>query len=1414
VNTKSCQSPRRLETQYRHERLPLGMLFEKINRCPEQMDKFPFFLALNIFQQPLMEFIGSKGEQGIHDLQHRYGLSRVQLLAFLLLIEWFRGEIRPMTPPHIQEVYRELNCPPILILALMKYGQRTREQLDDNFEAQGGIPRDPLMQDSQYTFSLYDLFWHEFYWYGQDVNDTFLERLSEKRQNCMNIATAQRIAHTILPGIINDRFGARYTPELSFGNFGSTLDICPWLPKAPGERTIGISGDIYDASTCPRFLWDTVSDRTVDVSTLDIMPKYRIISHTWGRFGKMDSEGRWITRNLESVPWAVPETTLFEVTDLPQILRKTRLGPDITHVWLDLVCIPQRGAPEEYSSLTIGEIAKQSFIFRRAYYPIVWLNTIENWDGAKAAIEWLSMQFVAHTNHSAREAIDDEVWLARLNFVKERAVKSGFGEVRLATHTSPQLPPATNYKDDSFMEDEPEGRVIMTVAIELMKPTVMVINSHAEAVMIMDLLFIPDNPFRRTPDSSSGLRTDTQVVAHRETGVLYNQEIIRGTAIIPGSGDRDFQRFNHISEAIDFILPRLLVNSDDGCAWAGSGNSRLVLIIDQMDAGYYFDMLTGTKTPTGSQLISKARFQSEAQVASLKQSSSCVGTAGPPSLDNLDFLDDILKAMNTVERSPENPEDLADILEGLAVSRSLEDSSNKRSNKRSSESLNNLVNPSKQLDTSRNIENTSINGSSPSHESPFLMSSQDSCTFTASQIDRVNPVETLDSGAVDTTETPLDTQPTPEEGRSISGTTSPAPILRDPLEVIVDIIQSIPNFAVVLEEQQGRIDRQKIRLEGNQGKEDICDSDDNLAILYSLGFDLPVAQAALSKENNADAAVDRITSTALDWIDKAPRDWVQDAVSNWFGVDPNWICRGQFEAETDERGQDDIEEVHKISAKHVMLLKSLGLPGFEKQEALLRRIFMRCMLLGDSDPPHDMQILNSLFRPTDLMAKEELDKAFERSPGETVGRRRENQKGKERAHTILPQLPGVSKPKVISTPEVKRNNGVIEVSPCGWFTSLWTLQEACLRPDMTLYNKSMEPLQIEGSRQTQLSVDSLGVLVKLWAGQLFHMGKAGGEKGAPSKVHIADTHVDFEDIPPAVQELFGVFTASGMIDLVDLSALDVISLGRQRMAEASRIPAIVSVLGLEKWYKEHAHEFAIDAPPQMLVHGLYPQSFLEEVRKLYGAKFFTASQNRARQYPLVPTKWHEQKEFPSISLPVVEATGTLLPIGENCKTGRWDSPSMVDHPSVASWVLSDDGSVILPYVGILASSWGKPTEIAIPAIVTLGLLDQNATIIRSEAPILDLHKFLVAFGDFSHTRVAAIVVRCSDSSLHRTEGIIMRPLFGTVTEAWVKIGTFYTKQDFLMLERLTYETFSAYRFKAKKYPHDIPTSERVDWIVL
>ncbi len=148
----------------------------------------------------------------------------------------------------------------------------------------------------------------------------------------------------------------------------ATILSCPWLKDDRG---------------LPYYLWDRITERTVETSTLADRPAYTAISHTWGRWREEQSA---YVSGVEG--WPIPQNSLFDVTQLPKIL--SRVPTSTRFIWFDLVCIPQ-----DRSKKAEEEIARQAIIFDQADHVIIWLHQIATWDGLEDILRYMSALYLS-----------------------------------------------------------------------------------------------------------------------------------------------------------------------------------------------------------------------------------------------------------------------------------------------------------------------------------------------------------------------------------------------------------------------------------------------------------------------------------------------------------------------------------------------------------------------------------------------------------------------------------------------------------------------------------------------------------------------------------------------------------------------------------------------------------------------------------------------------------------------------------------------------------------------------------------------------------------------------------------------------------------------------------------------------------
>jgi hypothetical protein len=239
-----------------------------------------------------------------------------------------------------------------------------------------------------------------------------------------------------------------------------------------------------------------------------------------------------------------------------------------------------------------------------------------------------------------------------------------------------------------------------------------------------------------------------------------------------------------------------------------------------------------------------------------------------------------------------------------------------------------------------------------------------------------------------------------------------------------------------------------------------------------------------------------------------------------------------------------------------------------------------------------------------------------------------------------------------------------QLEPIGWFTSLWTLQEACIRPDMWLCDKSWNILRVDET--LPISLDYMVALFNasfpLW-------------------------DMDRLKCPNGPHELAGIFTNTGLHKLLDMSPVDALLFGNQRYCKERRAEAIMSVIGSTTWYTARIEAASSQGSvnsgfSDVLLEGKYPLDFVEESRQKLGALFFSAV-NITR----FSKKMYHVDSQNRISDTRIRAT--MMPFSSFSKSQRLSIVdhhlATVDHPAVQSWEVRGDGSVKIRRAGVLAS---------------------------------------------------------------------------------------------------------------------------------
>ena len=279
------------------------------------------------------------------------------------------------------------------------------------------------------------------------------------------------------------------------------------------------------------------------------------------------------------------------------------------------------------------------------------------------------------------------------------------------------------------------------------------------------------------------------------------------------------------------------------------------------------------------------------------------------------------------------------------------------------------------------------------------------------------------------------------------------------------------------------------------------------------------------------------------------------------------------------------------------------------------------------------------------------------------------------------------------------------LEPSAWFTSLWTLQEVCLRPDMLLCSRDWEILTV--GHGMPVPFDGLVSLSEQITNHA-PMEKEMEKEEAMS--HRFDSI--FYEIPASEKlgalvrggqyprgyiELFALLERTGMEDLHAMSRESIMKLGSQRHCKRGRAEAVMSVIGATGWYMEALKHGRLSEVEKELVLGLYPISFLRETVEMIGSRFYDSI---IVQNDVVKDIFRE-----------VLVRGSLLPFSTMNSTDeinpedvffpRWQLDGG-DLASVKTWRIEADGSVRIPEAAILTSSLDRNSTVT-PLIASVQL---------------------------------------------------------------------------------------------------------------
>lgn len=280
-----------------------------------------------------------------------------------------------------------------------------------------------------------------------------------------------------------------------------------------------------------------------------------------------------------------------------------------------------------------------------------------------------------------------------------------------------------------------------------------------------------------------------------------------------------------------------------------------------------------------------------------------------------------------------------------------------------------------------------------------------------------------------------------------------------------------------------------------------------------------------------------------------------------------------------------------------------------------------------------------------------------------------------------------------------------------WFSSLWTLQEAAMRPDMHLYSRHWQ--RLEDRQSVPITLEALVIITD--RGTSFDIIQH-PKPETPFSQHleylIEVTKPSRSPAPmprgPLSLSTFGRYSNSNglsvCIEMRDPAALFACSTGRA--CTSSRAPGIMSALEVTDWYKKRVtRNGGREGEDNTLVLGVFPIDFIREAFSKYGVRFLQGMSARVSWLSLhdiaangtsVPRPQARGSALPFSSLQQHEYAYSAGQVGSRHFTPSADI--LLDptpHAAVWWWDFLRDGSMVMPKAGILGSSvptTGKESE--------------------------------------------------------------------------------------------------------------------------
>lgn len=248
-----------------------------------------------------------------------------------------------------------------------------------------------------------------------------------------------------------------------------------------------------------------------------------------------------------------------------------------------------------------------------------------------------------------------------------------------------------------------------------------------------------------------------------------------------------------------------------------------------------------------------------------------------------------------------------------------------------------------------------------------------------------------------------------------------------------------------------------------------------------------------------------------------------------------------------------------------------------------------------------------------------------------------------------------------------------------WYTSLWTLQEVALRPDIWMCTKDWRFLTLDNGTTPVPFSGFVAIFEIFWQNHRDKVNHPYSPR-AEDQSHIALFELGFWRFETGLSKILG------------LDRVTILTLGDRRECSRRRGEAIMSALGITTWYDEalarverdHGSQKDFHAEiEQNLVLQKYPISFVRELMEKVPGDFFGAFLRLN-----IDTQGKDVLAHHAGSLLPFSGTKAFYAPAGGFRIANYQVPTHT-HPSVKSWQVLATGMVHIPEACVVYSTMDK-----------------------------------------------------------------------------------------------------------------------------